>query len=152
MLFHRSSGLHAHTYWARWIMKRLASISLALSLVIFAGVETGWAEQSVASHALALHGQPKYGPDFKQLDYVNPEAPEGGAVRLAQIGTFDSLNPYILKGVAQGMVEFLANAIETPAVVSTILHPLKVANRDTAGIRQNVREHDDSVLREDLIC
>ncbi|MGD9649395.1 MAG: extracellular solute-binding protein [Dongiaceae bacterium] len=52
-----------------------------------------------AVHGLALHGEPKYGPDFKHLDYVNPNAPKGGLVRLAAIGTFDSLNPFILKGV-----------------------------------------------------
>ena len=55
------------------------------------------------THAIAMHGQPKYGPDFSHFDYVNPNAPKGGTVRLASIGTFDSLNPFIIKGVpAQG--------------------------------------------------
>jgi len=49
-------------------------------------------------HAIAMHGKPKYGPDFKHFDYVNPDAPKGGHVRLATIGSFDSFNPYILKG------------------------------------------------------
>ena len=51
-------------------------------------------------NALSLHGKPKYGPNFKHFDYVNPDAPKGGSVRLADIGTFDSLNPFILKGVS----------------------------------------------------
>ncbi len=38
-------------------------------------------------------------PGFKHFEYVNPEAPKGGDVKLAAIGTFDSLNPFILKGV-----------------------------------------------------
>src|SRR5262249_55914482 len=51
-------------------------------------------------HAIAMHGEPKYGPDFTHFDYVNPDAPKGGMVRLSSIGTFDTLNPYTLKGVS----------------------------------------------------
>lgn len=51
-------------------------------------------------HALALHGEPKYGQDFQHFDYVNPNAPKGGHVRLSQTGTFDNLNQFILKGVS----------------------------------------------------
>jgi microcin C transport system substrate-binding protein len=51
------------------------------------------------SRAYSLHGDVKYGPAFKHFDYVNPNAPKGGTVRLASIGTYDSLNPWILKGV-----------------------------------------------------
>ena len=60
---------------------------------------TGHAETAVTvSHALAMHGQPKYGPDFTHFDYVNPQAPRGGMLRLANDGTFDSFNPFIPKG------------------------------------------------------
>src|SRR3954447_2463077 len=52
------------------------------------------------SHGLSLFGDLKYGPDFKNFEYANPDAPKGGSMRLAAIGTFDSLNPYIVKGVA----------------------------------------------------
>ncbi len=48
--------------------------------------------------AMALHGDPKYAPDFKNFDYVNPDAPKGGTLRLFAEGTFDNLNPYIVKG------------------------------------------------------
>ena len=51
-------------------------------------------------HALSMYGDLKYGPDFRHFDYVNPDAPKGGTVKLAAIGTFDNLNPFILKGVA----------------------------------------------------
>jgi len=50
------------------------------------------------SHGLSLFGDLKYGPDFTHFDYVNPDAPKGGTVRYATIGTFDTLNPYQLKG------------------------------------------------------
>jgi ABC-type oligopeptide transport system, periplasmic component len=65
-----------------------------------------WSDTDVIiGHALALHGRPKYGPDFVHFEYVNPEAPKGGAVKLATIGTFDSLNPFILKGIAPAGIE-----------------------------------------------
>ncbi len=58
------------------------------------------AQAQEAQHALALHGSPKYPANFGHFDYVNPKAVKGGDVRLAVVGTFDNLNPYILKGVA----------------------------------------------------
>jgi microcin C transport system substrate-binding protein len=60
-----------------------------------------WADDSATtSHALSLVGEPKYGPDFQHLDYVDPNAPKGGTLRLSSIGTYDSLNPFIIKGVS----------------------------------------------------
>jgi microcin C transport system substrate-binding protein len=53
---------------------------------------------SKVMHATALHGEPKYGPDFTHFDYVNPGAPKGGVIRVASRGTFDSFNPFIPKG------------------------------------------------------
>ncbi len=49
-------------------------------------------------HGLAMHGEPALGPDFKHFDYVNPDAPKGGEARRAEIGAFDNLNPFIVKG------------------------------------------------------
>ena len=52
------------------------------------------------SHALSMYGDIKYLPDFTHFDYVNPNAPKGGSVRLAAIGTYNSFNPFIIKGIA----------------------------------------------------
>ncbi|MFT5447199.1 MAG: microcin C transport system substrate-binding protein [Gammaproteobacteria bacterium] len=52
------------------------------------------------THGHAMHGAPKYAADFTHFDYVNPQAPKGGSIRQAATGTFDSLNPFILKGVS----------------------------------------------------
>ena len=52
------------------------------------------------SHGIALHGAPKYPPSFTHFDYVNPDAPKGGELRLEALGTYDTVNPYTLKGVA----------------------------------------------------
>jgi microcin C transport system substrate-binding protein len=64
-------------------------------------------------HALAMHGSPKYGPDFPHFDYVNPDAPKGGNVRLAAIGSFDSLNPFIIKGEAAAGIGGLYDSLTT---------------------------------------
>lgn len=56
------------------------------------------AEDVKPVHALALHGNPKYSSDFKNFDYVNPDAPKGGTLHQYALGTFDSLNPFIVKG------------------------------------------------------
>ena len=53
-------------------------------------------------HAIAMHGGPALGPDFKHFPYVNPDAPRGGRLTLGQLGTYDSLNPFIVRGVAPG--------------------------------------------------
>jgi len=68
------------------------------------------AEDGYSGHGVAMHGAPKYGPDFSHFDYVNPDAPKGGDVHLSRTGTFDSLNPFILKGVSAG---FLGLTFET---------------------------------------
>ena len=62
-------------------------------------------------HALSLIGDPKYGPDFKHFDWVNPDAPKGGVVRFATEGTFDSLNPYSIKGVPAGAVGMIYDSL-----------------------------------------
>ncbi|WP_459872209.1 extracellular solute-binding protein [Endothiovibrio diazotrophicus] len=54
--------------------------------------------RAVAAPALALGYEPKYPPGFDHFDYVNPDAPKGGTLTLSALGTFDSLNPFVLKG------------------------------------------------------
>lgn len=59
------------------------------------------------SHAIAMHGEPLMPEGFAQFDYVNPDAPKGGQLRLGVVGTFDSLNPFIVQGVAaRGLREY----------------------------------------------
>ena len=70
-------------------------------------------------HGIAMHGTLKYPADFKHFDYVNPEAPKGGRLREASIGTFDSLNPFIIKGTSADGTNLmydslLARALDEP--------------------------------------
>ncbi len=65
---------------------------------------SAFAEIDGLGDGLAMHGTPKYSADAPHLDYVNFEAPQGGTLKQAVIGTFDSLNPFALKGkAAQGL-------------------------------------------------
>ena len=52
------------------------------------------------SEGVALWGTPKHQDGFAHFDYVNPDAPKGGTLKLANPATFDSVNPFLLKGVA----------------------------------------------------
>ena len=51
-------------------------------------------------HGIAMIGEPALPPDFKSLPYVNPDAPQGGTLRQAVTGSFDSVSPFIVKGNA----------------------------------------------------
>ena len=66
------------------------------------------------SHGLAMHGTTKYGPDFKHFDYVNPSAPKGGVIRQGvDRGTFNTFNPYTLKGDPAAGLAFLYESLMT---------------------------------------
>ena len=62
--------------------------TLPLSTTAFAQEEEGWV------HAVALDGTPKYEAGFEMFDYVNPDAPKGGTVRLSALGGFDTFNAH----------------------------------------------------------
>src|SRR6516165_1595071 len=75
-------------------MRTAPAIIVVVLLLAFTGVAHG-----AATHGMSLFGDLKYGPDFKHFDYVNPNAPKGGTMRYAAIGTFDTLNPFVIKGI-----------------------------------------------------
>ena len=92
--------------WARFAFQKgkfndKRHLIIAVSALALAWIPPAYAansSQPTAVHAIAMHGSVKYGPDFKHFDYVNPDAPKGGILRLAAQGTFDSFNPFIAKG------------------------------------------------------
>ena len=73
-----------------------------LLLLTFFLASPAFADDSTVtrSHAIAVLGTPALPADFPYFPYVNPDAPKGGEVTLASIGTFDSFNPFIMRGTA----------------------------------------------------
>ena len=72
---------------------------LSLSLLLIVGLAKGaMAAETRVTHGMSLFGELKYPPDFTHLEYVNPNAPKGGDVRMEATGSFDSLNSHIIKG------------------------------------------------------
>ncbi len=57
-------------------------------------------------HGIAMYGDPALPPDFVSLPYANPDAPTGGQIVTAQVGSFDSLNPFIRKGSVPWQLRF----------------------------------------------
>lgn len=62
--------------------------------------------QAEPQHGIAMYGDPALPPDFAHLPYANPEAPVGGRIVVANVGSFDSLNPYILTGNTPWQMRF----------------------------------------------
>ncbi|MEN4947027.1 extracellular solute-binding protein [Pseudomonas proteolytica] len=73
---------------------------MALRTAIISGLLLCTQAVAAPQHALTLYDEPpKYPANFKHVDYVNPDAPKGGTFRESAMGSFDSLNPFISKGV-----------------------------------------------------
>lgn len=64
----------------------------------------------VKKSSIAMHGTPKYESAFTHFDYTNPSAPVGGTLKNSAIGTFDSLNPFIIKGTPAAGFIFLGQS------------------------------------------
>ena len=88
------------------IGRTIRSLLGAVLAIALAGAPTIAGELGPPAGAIAMHGEPALPPDFDHLPYVNPQAPKGGALNLAYLGAFDSLNPYNVKALstAQGLI------------------------------------------------
>lgn len=114
--------------------------------------------KTTKSHGLSLAGPLKYGPDFKHLDYVNPNAPKGGNIKLSAMGGFDNLNPYISKGQsANGLgltfETLLTQSMDDPsAEYGLVAESVEVAEDLSFAIfnmRPEARFHDGSPITAD---
>jgi microcin C transport system substrate-binding protein len=81
-------------------MKGSAVLLLLLLLVASAAAPSVGGPAARPAHGLSMYGDLRYGPGFAHFEYVAPRAPKGGAVTLSALGTFDTLNPFTLKGVS----------------------------------------------------
>ena len=88
----------------------LRTLTVAISAAVLAA--SGSLARSELAHGIALYGTPKQPADFTHFSYVNPEAPKGGRLVISSYGSFDSLNPLIIKGVpANGIRDFVVESL-----------------------------------------
>ena len=137
-------------------MRTAPAIIVVVLLLAFTGVAHG-----AATHGMSLFGDLKYGPDFKHFDYVNPNAPKGGTMRYAAIGTFDTLNPFVIKGIPAAGIGSVFDTLtvrsedepssEYGLVAETIeLAPDKLSVLYT--LRKEARFHDETPMTpEDVV-
>jgi peptide/nickel transport system substrate-binding protein len=117
------------------------------------GHAPGEAYAAEARHGIAMHGEPALPAGFTRLPYVDPDAPKGGRLVQGVLGTFDSLNPLIVKGIAPASIRgyvveslmargydepftlygLLARAVETDAQRSYVTFHLDPSARFSDG-------------------
>ncbi len=112
------------------------------------------------THGIAMHGDMKYPADFRHFDYADPAAIKGGEVRVHAIGTFDTLNPFVLRGVAAPVGSVFdtlmtSSADEPFTMYCLICETIEVpADRSWVAftLRPQARFHDGSPITvEDVI-
>ena len=81
---------------------------LIIIFILFASLNAN--SETNISHAIAMHGEPKYKKNFNHFDYADPKAFKGGRVVFSAIGNYDTFNPFTLKGDS---VAGIGNLFET---------------------------------------
>ncbi len=141
----------------------------ALGTVLAAsGLRRSTARAGAARHAIAMHGEPAWGENFSHPTYANPAARKGGQLVQGVLGTFDSLNPFIVKGLpaanirgyvvesllARGYDEpftlygLLADSVETDAARSFVTFTINPAARFSDGKKV---DPDDVIFSWELL-
>jgi len=119
------------------------------------------AASAATTPGMSLFGDLKYGPDFKHFDYVNPDAPKGGTMRRSAIGTFDTLNPLVVKGIPAAGVGAIFDTLavasedEPASEYGLVAEKIDLASDKLSvlyTIRKEARFHDGTPMTpEDVI-
>ena len=134
---------------------RVSLVLLFLNAIPFS------ASAASPGHGLAMHGSPKYPADFTHFDYVNPDAPKGGNVILATMGSFDSLHPFIIQGTAATGLGLIFDTLASSAadeaftkygLIAESIETPQDRSRVTFRLRKEARFHDGHpVTAEDVV-
>jgi microcin C transport system substrate-binding protein len=135
-------------------------LSIASSKSSYAGnIHVGDAQNAVKpAHAIAMHGEPKYAKDFAHFDYVNPDAPKGGTFKRYATGTFDTFNPFVVKGVPAAGASSLFETLMTSSgdeafteygLVAESIEVPEDRSWTAFNIRKNAKFHDGSSITAD---
>ncbi|MBR1188971.1 extracellular solute-binding protein [Bradyrhizobium sp. AUGA SZCCT0160] len=124
----------------------LASVVLALGLLPLALAGKARAGES---HAISMHGAPALPADFVHMPYANPDAPKGGRLVWGLLGTFDSLNPFIVRGLALQQIRgFVVESLMSRGNDEAFtLYGLLARSVETDDIRSYVTFHLDPRAR-----
>ncbi|CAN5346288.1 extracellular solute-binding protein [soil metagenome] len=135
----------------RSILKLVAALGAGATAGQPVGILRARADDERFKHGTSLYGDLKYPPDFRNFDYVNPSAPKGGRLRLAAVGSFDSLNPYIIRGEVPAGLGYVTEALTARAmdevsaeyglVAESLYYPDDYSSV-TYRLRKNARWHD----------
>ena len=141
-------------------MPLLVALSLALLILLPGGQAV-----SEPRHGISVFGKLKYGPDFQHFDWADPAAPKGGLLRIRDLGTFDTVNLYILKGRRPNAVQLheirlherlMVRSYDEPdahyALVAKTVDLADDGRTATFQLDTRARFHDGSPIRaEDVV-
>ncbi len=140
----------------------VAALSVAIPLIAGSAIAQQRSQKPEQKrHAITLIVEPAYKADFKHFDWVNPNAPKGGNIRLWAEGSFDNLNPYTLSGVAAAELDNTYDNLMVPSadelnvmyglVAEWVSYPDDFSSV-TFGLRKEARFHDGKpITPEDII-
>ncbi len=69
--------------------------------------------ETIIAHGIAMHGEPKYNEGFLHVDYIDPDSTKGGYIVRSAIGTYDTFNPFTLKGTTPSGIYGLFESLTT---------------------------------------
>ena len=136
---------------------KLAGIGAAASITL-----AGTYAMAEPQHGIAMYGDPALPPDFAHLPYANPDAPTGGKMVTANVGSFDSLNPYIQKGSVHWQLRYLTGdslmgrSLDEPFTLYGVIAESIETSSERDWVEFTIREgaefHDGSPITvEDVI-
>lgn len=138
--------------------KARAMLALVAGVAMIGFAATQAQAADTIRHGVSLFGSLKYAPDFKHFDYVNVDAPKGGMVRIGAIGSYDSLNNFIVRGTSAAGLSLIYDTLMAPSydeagseyglIAESVSYP-KDFSSVTFNLRPEARFHDGKPITTD---